>query len=59
MITSVYFKMHAYSWSIIECYANNAKDMKKEYQQMRERQQYDPVTVEFSDQIINEIYVSL
>ena len=46
------------SWKIIECYANNAKDKEEEYQRMKEKQQYEPVIVEFRDQIINEIYVS-
>ena len=60
MLTSVaIFKLHAYSWSIIECYANNAKDVKKKYQQLREDRQYDPVIVDFTDQTINEIYVSM
>ena len=47
------------SWSIIECYAVNAKDKEEEYREKRERQEYGPVTVDFSDHTVNEIYVSV
>ena len=46
------------SWSIIECYAINTKVKELYWWRRRVRQEYGPVTVEFSDHTVNEIYVS-